>query len=249
MLCPLASGGTDLFILILLINFCLNSGANAEPQAPTDSSPESNFEVGQLPASNQWVFDRAHASLYLGASQFHLASRLHSNSHYLVNFKSTQASAPELDYFFRIMNFSDPEGRSILRYASLWMRYSLGVLYMRGNIQDTKLRFTSSAESAFLATLYGRVGLLVSVDRMSWLHPYLGLQINPAYSRLGSSLSGAEQQGAATSYGPVAGLQFLDLFHSRVSIYAEYRRDQMIRDDLKLFASGNAGEMGLGYVF
>ncbi|MBI3556868.1 MAG: hypothetical protein HY074_11445 [Deltaproteobacteria bacterium] len=219
------------------------TASDAETLAPK------NQVVGQLPYSNQWVFDQRQSYLYLSYNHGQMAAPIFHTGSFDSNFNNQNFDYPSLDYFVNLFSFANSESKSFFGRLSLWTRYGFGVGMRRGELLSGDFTVENSAESSYLTALVFRLGPQLTFDLADWIQPYAGLEFSPFVFRHSSSLSGAESQGAGTLFGPVAGVHLPLFFSHRASIYGEMRRTLVLSDDKHVFGSSTTFGAGLGMVF
>jgi hypothetical protein len=232
------------------------TAATPAPDSNADASPDFTETVGSLPYSNQWVEEKTGSYLYLAYSSSQLAGAVQTFGEFSSDFNSSGFAFPSVDFFSKFLNFGNIESQSILKDFSLWGRYSLGVAVLNSQVTDS-LNPTAVSASATLFLIAARVGASLEYDRVSWIKPYLGFELDPYIYRNTSSTSettGVERNGVALGLGPVLGahfpLTFIPTFSGgNLSLLGEVRRTFAISMGDQILGSSFDLTGGLGLTF
>lgn len=220
----------------------------SEISAPVERSSASLDRAGTvtgLPYSTQWIYERTSSFVYLSYNSAQMQDSTLGIDHYLADFGDKNFGYPAFDLFNHIVSFGDPESRSPWREISLWGRYSLGFANRKGNLSDSRVAIDPNLEKSSLFIFSTRIGALLSCDHWDSFKPYAGIEISPYFFRQSADISGAEQQGASYSYGPVVGAHLPLLFSGKASILTEYRHSTA-GNGSRIFGSMGAFSAGLG---
>jgi hypothetical protein len=215
----------------------------------TRESDDSVRVIGNLPYSNQWVFERPSNYLYLNYDGNTLASNNINVSHFQTQYSSTQINLLSLDFFSRLFTIADPLGDSFFRRFSFWGRYKVGFGMINGSLVDTTEGDALPAEKNSLLVLQGAVALNFAYDWSDWVQPYIGFNFKPYYYRNTSSMSSAESEGNSSVYGPSVGVHLPVLFSHKGSLFAEVHKDMAMQGSGQIFANEVAGDFGVGLTF
>lgn len=223
-----------------------NSTANS---VGTRDSDDSVRVIGNLPYSNQWVYERPSNYLYLNFDSSTLASQNINVSHFQTHFNSTRFNLLSLDFQSRLFTIADPLGNSFFRRFSFWGRYKLGFGTIDGILVDLTEGTPLPAEKNSLLVLQGAVALDFAYDWSDWVQPYIGFNFKPYYYRNTSSMSSAESEGNSSVYGPSVGVNLPILFSHKGSLFAELHEDLVASGSNQIFTNELAGDFGVGLTF
>jgi hypothetical protein len=216
--------------------------ANATNSVPSDEDSSAGVSVMGLPGSTQSAADRVAGYLYLSYNSAKMSNSSITNSDYVSSFGSTSFGYPSLDFFNRIMFLG--------RDFSFWGRYSIGFADRDGSLSDPDAGIVdSSIEKSSLLLLSARVGALLSYERLSWIKPYAGVEIDPYLYRVNGDLSGADEQAANLNYGPVIGFHAPVFFKGTASVLAEYKLTIASHGTGQIFANSSNFTAGMGLTF
>jgi hypothetical protein len=215
----------------------------------TRDSDDSVRVIGNLPYSNQWVFERASNYLYFNFDSSTLASQNIKVSHFQTQFTSTRFNLLSLDFHSRLFTLADPLGSSFFRRFSFWGRYKVGFGMIDGTLVDTTEGTPLPAEKNSLLVLQGGVALDFAYDWSDWVQPYVGFNFKPYYFRNTSSMSSAESEGNNSVYGPSVGVHLPVLFSHKGSLFAEVHEDLVTSGSSQIFTNEIAGDFGVGLTF
>ena len=215
----------------------------ASCQAAEDPSQISTFSY-----SNQWIFERTGSFLYLTVNRAQLQQSSLRIDRFESSFGDSSFYFPSIEYFTRVTDFANLEGKSFLRYFSLWARYGFGAAIRSGTLSNTEFALTSS-ESATLLGLNTRLGLNLAFERFGWFRPFLGTELFAFFYRHSASLSGAEIQGIEPMTSLVLGAHFPLFFEGRGSLFIEGRRDISLAAPNRILAQGFNADLGAGLSF
>jgi len=211
-------------------------------------SDDSVRVIGNLPYSNQWVYERSSSFLYLNYDSETLASGTINVSHFQTQYSSPRFNLLSLDFFSRILTLADPLGSSFLRKFSFWGRYKVGFGIAEGSLVDLTGAINLPAEKSSLLVLEGGVALTLVYDWSEWVQPFIGVNFKPYYFRNTSSMTTAETEGSANLYGPSIGVHLPVLFSHKGSLFAELHQDIPATSD-QIFTKELAGDFGAGITF
>jgi hypothetical protein len=229
-----------LFLCLAILLFSAEGHADA-------TASDGNI-VGTFPYSNQWIFERTSSFLYISANRTPLISSTFTNTHYQTNFDSKNFDSLSIDYFSRFFGLAKAESPSFLRNFSFWGRYSLGFGARQGQLSDSNVQL-SSIERGTMMAISSRFGLLLCLDSIAWIKPYIGIEISPYFFRQSADLSGAEVQGSSFLYGPAFGVHLPLFFENRASIYGEIRSQLAAQNSGQIFSDNINGDLGVGFAF
>lgn len=205
--------------------------------------------VGSLPYSNQWIYDDRQSYLYLALNQGQLAQTGISVNQFQSDFGSKSFLFPSIDYFGKLFALAGQESGSQLRNFNFWGRYGLGFQAIDGHLIDPGTSLDNPAEHSSFLSLTMKVGPFFSYDGVSWVQPYIGIEIEPFAYRLSSTTEGAEANGAGALWGPAVGVHLPLFFDHHGSLFGEARRDFILSDSGGVYAPGIAADVGMGLVF
>lgn len=242
--------------IFLVLSLVLGGVASAQVESKpiTNSignrdSDDSVRVIGNLPYTNQWVYERSSSYLYLNFDSATLASRNINVSHFQTQFPSNRFNLLSLDFHSRLFSLAEPLGTSFFRRFSFWGRYKLGFGLVDGALFDITQGTSMPADRSSLLVLQGGVGLEFAYDWSDWVQPYIGLNFKPYYYRNTSSMSSAEAEGNNSVYGPSVGVHLPVLFAHKGSLFAELHEDLVTQGSTQIFAKELAGDFGVGLSF
>ncbi len=201
--------------------------------------------VTGLPYSTQWIYERTSCFVYLSYNSAQLRDSTLNTDQYSANFGNKGFDYPAFDLFNHIVSFADPESSSRFRDVSLWGRYSLGFADRKGSLSNSRVSLDPNLEKSSLLILTAKIGALLSFDRWDFVKPYAGIELSPYFFRQSADITGAEQQGASYSYGPVVGAHLPLLLNGKVSFMTEYRHSTA-GNGSKIIGSSQALSAGMG---
>ena len=222
---------------------------NTTPSFLDPNSRSAETTVGSLPQSNQWLYDRTSAFVYLGYDSLVLNNPTLKFNHFTTDVGAPQFNFISLDSFMRLWSLASPERTSIFGKFAFWGQFSLGFGSRNGSLYDQDIETSLPAETSTLSTLFGKAGLQLVYDYPTWIKPYLGMSMSWYGYMHNSSMSGASAQGSGTFYGPAAGLHLLLGFLGRISIYGEVQKILAQPGDNQIFADSTNFNGGIGFAF
>jgi hypothetical protein len=224
------------------------------PATTTDASAVTHpatggATVGSLPSSNQWLYDRTSAFIYLSYNSLVLKSSALNVGHFTSNLGGSDFKYLSIDSFMRLFNLASPEGPSLFGRFAIWGEISVGLGTRDGDLYDNDLHSALPSETSTLTTFFGKAGLQLVYDRLTWLKPYIGVSSTWYAFRNSSSMSGAVAEGGSSVYAPVAGVHIPITFMGNVSAYGEVQRVNAQGQSGQLFANSTAFDGGFGFSF
>jgi hypothetical protein len=224
------------------------SGSTTNSVGSRDSD-DSVRVIGNLPYSNQWVYERSSSYLYFNLDSATLVSQNINVSHFQTQYSSTRFNLLSLDFHSRLFSLADPLGSSFFRRFSFWGRYKLGLGMIDGALMDMTQGTLLPAEKNSLLVLQGALALDFAYDWSDWIQPYIGFNFKPYYYRNTSSMSSAEKEGNSSIYGPSVGVHLPVLFSHKGSLFAELHEDLVTQGSGQIFTNEVAGDFGVGLTF
>lgn len=223
---------------------------NTSSQAiESTKTTESTTLIGHLPYSNQWLFDRTSAYLYLSQSAVRLTGSQLKFNHFTVDYSDSKMNYYSLDYFTRLLDLANVEGTSFFRHFGVWSEYSIGFGSRRGQLFDNTFQTSLNSESSDLTMILGKLGLELVYDQVSWFKPYVGISSSWYQYRHNSSLNSAEDQGSGGFYGPVLGAHMPLRFLGKASVYLESQKATAVGGNKSIVSDSTNTNFGLGLLF
>jgi hypothetical protein len=229
-----------------------NSATHPQTTAPVVALtplPPSSTTVGSLPSSNQWLYDRTSAFIYLAYDSLVLKSPNLNISHFTSNLGSTDFKYVSVDSYNRLFNLSSPEGPSFWGKLGIWGEFSAGLGTRDGDLYDNDLHSALPSETASLTTLFGKIGIQLVYEPITWIKPYIGISNTWYAFRHTSSMSGAVKQGGSSYYAPAIGAHIPLTFLGKVSAFGEVQEVNVQTGGSQLFANSTNFNGGLGFSF
>ena len=180
------------------------TATTAAPASPasTKSTPNS-YGIGTISQSNQEEFERFQGAFYLGWAPMTLSqTRLASDNGYSTQFNDSQANGLNLGVRHALSSFK--------RFAILG-DYSVMAAWLKGTFASSQFQVTSSSTTSNLLTMGLAPKLLVAYFLTDNIHPFGGMATSFMYSRLQTPLSGGDNEFFELHYGPMIGLQIVNL--------------------------------------